>query len=67
MCFNCVNLESLILLGSSIPSDSYLLSASSSSGFPKSGGEGFGGDIKVRAERFKYSPMQEETSLMMDE
>lgn len=50
-----VDLEGPVFLRSSIPSASYTLSTSSSTGFPEPWGEGFDGDISFRTQHSKVS------------
>jgi hypothetical protein len=53
MCMDLVDLKGLLFLMSSILFTSYILSASSSVGFPEPCGEGFGRDTLFRAEHSK--------------
>lgn len=55
MCIGHVGIESFVFLMSFIPSGSYTLSASSSTGLPEPCGGGFDENIPVRAESSKVS------------
>ena len=57
MCISPVDLKGLVFNVSSIPSVSYILSVSTSAGFPDSRGDRFDGDISMafRAECSKIS------------